>query len=85
MIAFDEDNPGFQAAEKLREELEKINVRSVIVSLIPSNKCESCKDINDLLVYNRDELIKQYSIVENMIKDYIVKYENKKETIAYGE
>ena len=60
VIDFDNDNPGIEAARKLKEELLKLNVNSFSNSLIYNFGSDNCKDINQALITDRQLLTRNY-------------------------
>lgn len=79
IIAFDNDNAGIGASQKLKEELTKINVNSFSTTLIPN--FDDCKDINEALIKNRKLLENNYHYFDENLKRIIEirKQKNKEE------
>lgn len=62
VIALDNDEAGELGAEKLKEELTKIDV-----AFVEADICEDCKDANEALVKNRDSFIRNVERAKNQV------------------
>lgn len=74
LIALDNDRAGEEATEKLKQELDNINIESYIVK----NIYQECKDGNELLTKDRERFIKAvqeaYNTKEKAQKEVIENY-----------
>lgn len=64
VIAFDNDERGIKESKHLKQELDRMNIKSISIILPPLD----CKDINDALMKNKGGLEKNYNYVNNIVK-----------------
>ncbi len=75
VISFDNDKAGKEASNKLKEELINLNINSFSNTLIDNFDAKNCKDLNQALIINKDQLKDNLKYFNRAYLKYINKQE----------